>query len=45
MVTGYGVGWTLNARYNYPVAAGDYLSGTSNAWSYWGFGIGLTYTH
>ena len=45
MVTGYGIGWTLNARYNYPVAAGDYLSGSSKAWSYWGFGIGLSYTH
>ena len=44
MVTGYGVGWTVNARYNYPFATGDYLSGTSKSWSYWGFGIGLSYT-
>ena len=45
MVTGYGVGWTLNARYNYPVATGDYLGGQSNSWSYWGFGLGVSYTH
>ena len=42
--TGYGVGWTVNARYNYPVATGDYLSGTSKSWSYWGIGLGLSYT-
>ena len=43
--TGYDIGWTLNARYNYPVAAGDYLAGKSASWSYWGFGIGFSYTH
>jgi hypothetical protein len=43
--TGYGVGWTVNARYNYPVATGEYLSGTSKSWSYWGIGIGLSYTN
>jgi len=43
--TGYDIGWTLNARYNYPIAAGDYLAGKSASWSYWGFGIGFSYTH
>jgi len=43
--TGYDIGWTLNARYNYPVAAGDYLGGKSASFSYWGFGIGVSYTH
>jgi hypothetical protein len=43
--TGYDIGWTLNARYNYPVATGDYLAGKSASWSYWGFGIGFSYTH
>jgi hypothetical protein len=44
-VTTGGIGWTLNARYNYPIATGDYLAGQSNSWSYWGFGIGVSYTH
>lgn len=44
MVTGAGLGWTLNARYNYPFATGDYLAGAKNSWSYWGFGIGVSYT-
>lgn len=43
--TGYDIGWTLNARYNYPVSTGDYLAGKSASWSYWGFGIGFSYTH
>lgn len=43
--TGYDIGWTLNARYNYPIATGDYLAGKSASWSYWGFGIGFSYTH
>lgn len=43
--TGYDIGWTLNARYNYPIAGGDYLAGKSASWSYWGFGIGFSYTH
>ena len=43
--TGYDIGWTLNARYNYPFAAGDYLGGKSASFSYWGFGIGFSYTH
>ena len=42
---GYDIGWTLNARYNYPFAAGDYLGGKSASFSYWGFGIGVSYTH
>jgi hypothetical protein len=33
MVTTGGIGWTLNARYNYPIATGDYLAGQSNSWS------------
>jgi len=45
MVTTGAIGWTLNARYNYPIATGDYLAGQSNSWSYWGFGIGVSYTH
>ena len=45
MKTGYDIGWTLNARYNYPIATGDYLAGKSQSWSYWGFGIGISYTH
>ena len=36
-----GVGWTLNARYNYPFKAGDYLSGDSKSWAYWGIGMGV----
>jgi hypothetical protein len=43
--TGYDIGWTLNARYNYPISTGDYLAGKSASWSYWGFGIGVSYTH
>ena len=43
--TGYDIGWTLNARYNYPFAAGDYLGGKSASFSYWGIGIGVSYTH
>jgi hypothetical protein len=43
MATKGGVGVTLNARYNYPFAAGDYLGGKSASFSYWGFGIGLAY--
>jgi hypothetical protein len=45
MTTRGGVGWTLNARYNYPFAAGDYLGGSNASWSYWGIGIGVTYSH
>jgi len=45
MTTRGGVGWTLNARWNYPVAAGDYLGGKKQSWSYWGIGIGATYSH
>lgn len=36
-----GVGYTLNARYNYPVKAGDYLGGDKKAWAYWGIGMGI----
>jgi hypothetical protein len=45
--TGYDIGWTLNARYNYPFAAGGYLGkdNPSKSWSYWGIGIGVSYTH
>ena len=45
--TGYDIGWTLNARYNYPFASGGYLGANnpSKSWSYWGFGIGVSYTH
>jgi len=39
-----GVAWTLNARYNYPFAAGDYLNGNTASWSYIGIGIGIAYT-
>ena len=45
MVTSGGIGWTLNARYNYPIATGDYLAGSSKSWSYWGIGVGVSYTH
>lgn len=43
MATKGGVGVTLNARYNYPFAAGDYLGGGSASFAYWGIGIGIAY--
>jgi len=43
MATKSGVGISLNARYNYPFAAGDYLGGGSASFAYWGIGIGIAY--
>jgi hypothetical protein len=36
-----GAAWTLLARYNYAVKAGEYLDGKKPAWAYWQFGIGI----
>ena len=36
-----GAAWTLLARYNYPVKAGEYLNGAKSVWSYWQFGVGI----
>lgn len=44
MASHSGVAWTLNARYNYPFASGEYLNGNKASWSYWGIGVGVAYT-